>query len=197
MSWLAALLGCLILLSPMGAHAASANFHLFDQEGQMVSLEDQAGRPIVLFFWASWSHPGEDELRALQEIVHDKQVSIIAVDEAVEESRPTDVQARIRDLHLDMPVLFDEIGEAAHALHISDLPALVVLDGERQVIWRKDGKVGASDFRAALEKAREAPHHIGKEGTRISSGKLRDIMELGGRFGTPRRGASIPRTVSI
>lgn len=142
-----ALLLVVIMLWPSGARAA-ANFHLFDQQGHMLSLEDFAGHPMALLFWATWCRDGERSLLAF----HRSQrpgIVFLAVDESVGEEDPDLVRAHVQSLHLRIPVLFDDLGEAADALKVTSLPTLVLLDRRHAVVLRRAGPFAPEALEAA------------------------------------------------
>lgn len=146
-----AIAAALVGFSPSVVGAAP-NFHLFDQQGRMVSLNEFAGRPVVLFFWASWSGPVDSVLASFQ--AHGRgNVVLLAIDESVTEEAPQSVRERVQAMHLGIPVLFDDLGEAAETLEIRALPGIVALDASHEVVYRKVNGVTLEDMAAAVRAA--------------------------------------------
>lgn len=138
----------------VSAHPAGAapRFHLFDQQGRMVSLAEFAGRPVVLFFWASWSAQPDSSLALFQSHGQSPAV-LLAIDESVTEEEPAAVRARVQAMHLGIAVLFDDLGEAADALGVHSLPAVVALDASHKVVYRKTGALSADTMERAVRAA--------------------------------------------
>lgn len=149
----ATVLMCFIALALASPAAAGPNFHLFDQQGQMVSLNEFAGRPVVLFFWASWCERADQSLATFQAADH-VGVTLLAIDETVVEEAPEAVKEHVQGLHLTIPVLFDDLGEAAQILDVKTLPGIVALDVRHRVVYRMIGNPSPADVRAAVRAAR-------------------------------------------
>ena len=118
----------------------------------MVSLSEFAGKPVVLFFWASWSGHAEPALVWFQSQGR-SDIVLLAVNESVTEEAPDAVRERVQAMHLGIPVLFDDLGEAAHTLGIRELPGLVALDASHRVAYRRTGAMNSAIIREAVRAA--------------------------------------------
>jgi len=131
---------------------AAPNFHLFDQRGRMVSLSEFAGKPVVIYFWTSWSGRAASELAWLQSH-RPRDIVLLAVNESVTEEAPASVKEGVEAMHLRIPVLFDDLGEAAHTLGIRELPGLVALDASHRVAYRHTGALNRAVIQEAVRAA--------------------------------------------
>lgn len=150
MRWLPVVILSFSLLFPGEARAAQPNFHLFDQTGKMISLTEFHGRPVAILFWADWCKGCRSSLEALARVERPG-VTLLAVDESVSEANPDAVRREVQALHLDIPVLFDELGEAAEVLGVTSLPTLVLLSPTHAVILRRAGPFDPEEYGQLLD----------------------------------------------
>lgn len=110
--------------------------------GGSFTLSEQAGKVVLVNFWATWCGPCVREMpdldRLYDEYGADGQVEIIAVN--VGESTNT-VQKFLAQQGFDFPIAYDTGMDIASAFEITSIP--------RTVIFNKDGIVSA-DFTGAL-----------------------------------------------
>ena len=88
-------------------------FTLTDVDGNEVSLDSLAGRPVVINFWASWCGPCRIEFPHLQEAAnqHGDDVVFLALNQAEDQETVVDY---FRELGLTMPALMDFHSDVAN-----------------------------------------------------------------------------------
>ncbi|HLO39570.1 MAG TPA: TlpA disulfide reductase family protein [Phycisphaerales bacterium] len=156
---------------------------LTDSEGAKVELASLRGRPVVLLFMATWSLPSRSLLEQAEElhVAIGSRVPILAL--AVKERYPEQVAAFIKERKSTLRV-FPRSDEAAAALKVGIVPAVVVLDAGGMVaqtiqgvtretwprVWEEVAKVGGPPAPARAQPAEEgaktepAPEGAGHEG---------------------------------
>jgi cytochrome c biogenesis protein CcmG/thiol:disulfide interchange protein DsbE len=98
-----------------------------------------AGKPIVLNFWATWCKPCLLELATLHRLYPQwraetgVRVIAISIDDARTSSR---VAPFVRARRWEFEVYLDENSELRRALNITDIPHTVVLDGQGRIAWQ-------------------------------------------------------------
>lgn len=122
--------------------------------GDSFTLSKQAGKVVLVNFWATWCGPCVREMpdlnRLYEEYSSDERVEIIAVN--VGESADT-VQRFLAQQGFGLPVAYDTSESISYAYHITAIP--------RTIIFHKDGTISADylgsrdyqTFKSAVENA--------------------------------------------
>lgn len=113
-------------------------FTLTDVDGEAVALDEFAGRPVVVNFWASWCGPCRIEFPHLQEAANQygDDVVFLAVNQQEDVETVTDY---FLDLGLSMPALLDSDAQVAQDYAVGrTLPTTFFVDtaGEVSAIHR-------------------------------------------------------------
>lgn len=107
---------------------ARPSFTLNDLAGQPRSLDEFAGKVVLLHFFATWCVPCVDEITSLKKLVtqtRGQPLAVVAVDVAEVELR---VRAFFEKLPVDFPVLLDRDRAVTKAWEVYGLPSTFVLD---------------------------------------------------------------------
>lgn len=127
--------GYLILVPDSNAAAslkvgqAAPDITLNDLSGTPVSLASLKGRPVVLNFWATWCPPCRREMPAFQQVweSHKGKDDLVFYALNVGESKLV-VDAFMKQLGVDLPVLLDKADQAQNAYKILPIPATFFID---------------------------------------------------------------------
>lgn len=115
-------------------------------DGSLVRADtlSNAGKPLVLSFWATWCKPCLLELNTLHRLYpqwrEEIGVKIVAI--SIDDARTSAKVAplvRARGWHFE--VYLDENGELRRALNVSDIPHSFVLDGSGRIVWQHQAYV--------------------------------------------------------
>jgi peroxiredoxin len=114
-----------------GVGKAAPGFTLPSVGGESVSLSQYRGTPVVLAFFASWCHPCEEELPALEEIQDeygdDLQVLIVNYQDHVGD----DSEEFVRRLGVTYPALLQPQGDPVSAEYgVHEIPQTFFIDAE-------------------------------------------------------------------
>ncbi len=109
-----------------------------DVFGTEFNTENYAGKPLVLYFWASWI-PGsnttvEDIVKINDHLGDDGALLSLAIRERQPENASNIFLDMDRD---DIPVITNG-GRAGGAYNIARVPAVIVLDAEGKIVYRND-----------------------------------------------------------
>jgi len=123
---------------------ALPDFSLPDLNGQVHSIREWAGRPLIINFWATWCAPCREEIPLLQKFRREKapkklEVVGIAVDFAA------DVKKFVAQASIEYPILVGEEDgpEVASAFGVHDLmlPFSVFVDGRGRILALRMGQL--------------------------------------------------------
>jgi thiol-disulfide isomerase/thioredoxin len=105
-------------------------FSLPTAQGNLVSLTDLRGRPVIVNFWATWCPPCREEMPALQEVYaayRDQGLEILAVN-ATNQDDPAEISPFSKRYGLTIPVLLDMQGDVASHYQIQSFPTTFFID---------------------------------------------------------------------
>lgn len=127
------------------AGAVAPAFELIDLDGQLHTLDEFKGRPLVLNFWATWCPPCRAEMPALQKVYDDyKDEGLVIIAINVQEN-PAVIQTFIEDYGLTFPVLLDTTAATSRAYEQEAFPSTYFID--------RDGRVADTAFGGPMSEA--------------------------------------------
>jgi thiol-disulfide isomerase/thioredoxin len=131
--------------------ATAPDFVGRDLQGRTVQLSRLRGAPVVLTFFASWCHPCEEELPALeqaQRAAGDK-LHVVAVNY---QDIADDSKAFAQQLGVTFPVVTEDTASnpIAHRYDVHEMPDVVFIDAKGVVRDRAWGPMSKSDIQSAV-----------------------------------------------
>lgn len=129
------------------------NFALLELGGSERKLQEQAGRPVLVHFFATWCEPCREELASLSRLVErtpSEKLSVLAVNVA---EVPVRVQRFLETSPVNFPVLLDGDRAVTKAWGVTALPTTFVLDARLQPRLLVEGDLDwtRADVLAALD----------------------------------------------
>ncbi len=127
------------LLQPIPGKPQAPAFRLPDTDGTMRTLEDWAGKVLIVNFWATWCPPCRKEMPAMERAwrkVKDKGVVLLAIHVGGNEDR---IWAFLTDYDITFPVLIDKTGAVSRAWRTIGLPTTVVVDPAGRMVLKAIG----------------------------------------------------------
>jgi thiol-disulfide isomerase/thioredoxin len=121
--------------------AQQFELNLPDLSGQQRNLDEFAGKVLLVNFWASWCRPCIEEMpsiRRLIETMAGKPFAVIGVNVGEAERR---VQATVKRLRMEFPILLDKDSAAFKSWGANVLPTAYILDGRGRVRYVGRGPV--------------------------------------------------------
>ena len=104
------------------------DFTLSGLDGRPVTLSDFRGRPVILYFWATWCHYCLEtwpELQALQQEHGNDGLEVLAVNILENEDK---VRVYARRHRLSLPILLDADAQVTHSYAVRATPAYYLID---------------------------------------------------------------------
>jgi len=122
-----------------GRVARAPDFHLTTVQGQEFSLEDLAGKVVVLDFWATWCPPCRESVGELKDLTRkypsDKMV-LISISADRDASAWREFVSKKR---MDWPQYLDHQGRMRQIFAVRAFPTYIVIDGEGVIRQRMSG----------------------------------------------------------
>lgn len=113
-----------VMTAPQAGFRAPA-FSLATLDGENLSLNDFAGRPVLINLWASWCGPCRAEMPAIQRVYdtyQDQGFTVLAVNMTAQDN-PAAARAFVEEYGLTFPVLLDTTGEVGRLYENRALPS--------------------------------------------------------------------------
>lgn len=136
------LIGASVLAAPLFAGVQIGEkvrgFRLADAFGRIHTLDEYAGKIVVLEFWSfkcPVSAAYSDRVAALQSKYRGRGVVVLAIASNKNES-PVEVKRNAENLALPFPVLLDQDGSLAEMLGVTHTPSVGILDGAGMLRYR-------------------------------------------------------------
>jgi peroxiredoxin len=141
------------VVTPTRAKVGSVapDFTLTGVDGRAVTLSSLRGKIVVLTFFASWCHPCEQDMPALERAQHDNadRVAVVGVNY---QDFPADTRAFVQRLGVTFPALIEDSSDnpVAKRYDVHAMPDTVFIDTEGVVRDRVFGPTSTKDPESAL-----------------------------------------------
>lgn len=106
-------------------------------EGEVLSLQEMRGQPVLLHFWASWCGVCRLEQDTIDALARDHAVITVMT----RSGEWQDAQAYVAEQGIQAPVILDPEGKLADAYGVRGVPATYVIDAAGNI---KDVEIGYS-----------------------------------------------------
>lgn len=127
------------------------DFELTTLEGDVVSLSDYEGSPVMINFWATWCPPCRAEMPDMEQFHQNTAIEILAINLTQTEESDEQVQEFIDQYELTFPILMDEAIEVALLYQIQPIPTSIFLDAERTIQFVAYGALTYDQMNEVLE----------------------------------------------
>ncbi len=114
------------------------SFQALGLDGRTVGLEELAGRPALVVFWATWCGACMQEAPRIEELSrsYGDRVGLLAINMGED---PRQVQATLQARGLGWPVALDMDRALAGRFRVSSIPLVLVLDAQGRIRYRGNG----------------------------------------------------------
>jgi thiol-disulfide isomerase/thioredoxin len=140
---------------PMGDRKAAGDVNGDLLNGGTYNLNSDAGKVVVLNFWASWCSPCRSEMPGFDSLYRQDKASIDFVGINTKDASVSSAKAFVSDTNISYPIVRDEPGKVALELGkipSGGLPFTVVLDKQHRVAAVYLQELQAADLQPVLTK---------------------------------------------
>lgn len=127
-------------------------------DGQQVTLDSLAGRPVIVNFWNTWCPPCEQELPALKEFARrhaeDPDFALVGI---VRDDTEKAVRSFVKTEQISWTIGMDPDAAASLAFGTRGQPETFAIDAGGQIVGTQIGAASLKDFEALLDAAQGAP----------------------------------------
>jgi peroxiredoxin len=119
--------------------SAAPAFSLKDLKGATVTMAQQAGKVVIVNFWATWCGPCRQEMPQLDELYAKYRragLVLFGVSLDYQKDRATEMA---QTLKVAYPVLFDEQRNVSRSYGVDDLPVTLLIDRQGVVRFVSQG----------------------------------------------------------
>ena len=117
----------------------AAPFELKSLDGKSVQLADMKGKVIVVNFWATWCGPCKQEMPAFERLRQKLDPERFALLTITTDLQREGIKHFLANLHVQLPVLFDDNQDVSQAYLVRALPTTVLIDGGGTLVGRAVG----------------------------------------------------------
>ncbi|MCC2640865.1 MAG: putative Thiol-disulfide oxidoreductase [Nitrospira sp.] len=117
----------------------AAPFDLNSLDGRSVQLADLKGKVVVVNFWATWCGPCKEEMPAFERLRQKLDPERFALLTITTDLQRDGIKHFLANLHVQLPVLFDENQDVSQAYLVRALPTTVLIDRQGMLIGRAVG----------------------------------------------------------
>lgn len=126
-------------ISRVAPGTAAAAFELQSLDGRSVQLADLKGKVVVVNFWATWCGPCKDEMPAFERLRQQLDPERFVLLTVTTDMQREGIKHFLANLHVQLPVLFDEDQDVSHAYMVRALPTTVFIDRKGVLMGRAVG----------------------------------------------------------
>lgn len=123
--------------------------------GDRVRLSDLRGQIVILDFWASWCRPCKEQSKELGAVSSKLGDDVYVLGISTSDQRPA-AQDFLKSENLPYANAFDEGGSVGGALHITQLPTLVVLDKSGVIVAAEPRVLSGAEVQELVARVRDA-----------------------------------------
>lgn len=109
-------------------------FSLQDLNGKQIPLNRYSGRPLLLFFWASWCQACKEDIALLERYVEKNGAQIEILTVAIDGEKERRVKALVKDQRITLPVLLDRKEALARTYGVRMVPTAFLISKEGMLL---------------------------------------------------------------
>lgn len=131
----------------------TADFTVYDKNGNKVSLSDHVGKPIVVNIWATWCGPCRTELPHFNKLYDELGDDVVFMMVNCTGGRETESKVKqfIKESDYDFPVYFDKNYSANSAYNVSAIPTTLFINRDGKLVHTEIGSMDEDELRGFIK----------------------------------------------
>ncbi|MDP9131880.1 MAG: TlpA family protein disulfide reductase [Nitrospirota bacterium] len=126
-------------ITRVAAGATAAPFDLKSLDGRSVQLADLHGKLVLVNFWATWCGPCKEEMPAFERLRQKLDPERFVLLTITTDLQREGIKHFLANLHVQLPVLFDDNQDVSQAYLVRALPTTVLIDRQGMLVGRAVG----------------------------------------------------------
>lgn len=120
-------------------------------DGQTVNLQSLQGKPVLVYFWATWCPVCKMQNGSVDSISEDHTVVTVAMNSGSD----LEIEAFLEEKQLDFPVIADDSGVITERFGVSGVPTSFILDSDGSIAFTEVGYTTEWGLRLRLWMAKD------------------------------------------
>ena len=113
----------------------AVNFELTDVAGNAINLKDKRDKVILLNFWASWCPPCVKEIPSMNRLAESFDSDKFEIVSVNFKERPETIEAFLKSVQVDFPVLIDLDGKVSADYEIFAFPSSFLINQQGKIVY--------------------------------------------------------------
>lgn len=140
-----------VTIAAKKAELKTADFTVYDADGNKHKLSDYAGKPIIVNIWATWCPPCRAELPHFDKFYKEygDKIQFMIIDNE-DKGSLSDVQKFIKDNGYSFPVFYDWDYSAYDAYGTGYIPITLAIDANGNLVYNQVGSLDESSLKSVI-----------------------------------------------
>ena len=135
------------ILNPVAEYK---DFSVYDENGNIVSLDSFSGKPVFILFWQVSELDSVEMLKVLNDVYtkYSEKVIFLSVTDL---ANKTDAQKIVQDNNIQVPIYYEENSAGSIAYNVTNYPTAIIKDKNNNIVNQKVGQMEEDTILANLD----------------------------------------------
>lgn len=135
------------ILNPVAEYK---DFSVYDENGNVVSLDSFSGKPVFILFWQVSELDSVEMLKVLNDVYtkYSKKVIFLSVTNLASKA---DAQKIVQDNDIQVPIYYEENSAGSTAYNVTNYPTAIIKDKNNNIVNQKVGQMEEDTILANLD----------------------------------------------
>lgn len=135
------------ILNPVAEYK---DFSVYDENGNVVSLDSFSGKPVFILFWQVSELDSVEMLKVLNDVYtkYSEKVIFLSVTDLASK---VDAQKIVQDNNIQVPIYYEENSAGSTAYNVTNYPTAIIKDKNNNIVNQKVGQMEEDTILANLD----------------------------------------------
>lgn len=135
------------ILNPVAEYK---DFSVYDDAGNIVSLDSFSGKPVFILFWKVSELDSVEMLKVLNDVYskYSEKVTFLSVTDL---DNKADAQKIVQDNNIQVPMYYEENSAGSTAYNVTNYPTAIIKDKNNNIVNQKVGQMEEDTILANLD----------------------------------------------